>query len=197
MPAVSLGLQTPVVSKTASKALQMLGPPPKTRASPVISGLGLGQFDEPYDPVSAPAETPDQILSQQAVALNALVSHLVQGGDGLSLDFHSGGASSSSTKGTIKREKLQQDLASRQSSFFLALQQQIFRRLNPSAVLPRTEEEIQKRSPSLLTYLERYGGFRGQKEAGLTMWIFAHALDAAAGGDFHATKEYLALELWP
>ena len=25
------------------------------------------------------------------------------------------------------------------------------------------------------------------------MWIFAHAMDAAAGGDFYATKEYLAL----
>ena len=159
----------------------------------MTSGLGLGLLDEPYDPVKAPPETQEQILSQQAVALNALVSHLVQGGEGLSFDYHSGGAGSSSTRGAIKREKLQQDLASRQSGFFLALQQQIFRRLNPSAVLPRTQKEIQRRSPSLLTYLERYGGFRGQKEAGLTMWVFAHALDAAASGDFFATKEYLAL----
>lgn len=60
-------------------------------------------------------------------------------------------------------------------------------------MLPRTEEEIQKKSPSLLTYLERYGGFKGQREAGLTMWVFAHALDAAAAGDFFATREYLAL----
>lgn len=112
MPAVSLGLQTPVVGKTASKALQLLGPPPRTRASPMTSGLGLGPSDEPYDPVKAPPETPDQILSHQAVALNALVSHLVQGG-GLSFDYHSGGAASSSTRGTIKREKLQQDLAAR------------------------------------------------------------------------------------
>ena len=92
-----------------------------------------------------------------------------------------------------KERSFSKNLASRQSGFFLALQQQIFRRLNPSAVLPRTQKEIQRRSPSLLTYLERYGGFRGQKEAGLTMWVFAHALDAAASGDFFATKEYLAL----
>ena len=111
----------------------------------------------------------------------------------MGLDLHASGVSSSSTKGTAKRERLQQDLASRQSSFFLALQQQIFRRLNPSSILPRTEEEIQKKAPSLLTYLERYGGFKGQREAGLTMWVFAHALDAAATGDFFATKEYLAL----
>ena len=111
------------------------------------------------------------------------------------MDFHAGGAASSSTRGTVKREKLQQELASRQSSFFLALQQQIFRRFSPSAVPPRSEEETQRKSPSLLTYLERYGGFKGQKEAGLTMWMLGHALDAAASGDFFATKEYLALSV--
>jgi len=39
---------------------------------------------------------------------------------------------------------------------------------------------------SLLTYLERYGGYRGQREAGLSMWILASS-------DFSATKEFLAL----
>ena len=188
MPPVSQGLQTPGL-----KALQLLGPPPRTWAFSVTSGLGHQLLDDPWDPLKAPPETPDQILSHQTMALNALVSHLVQGGDSIGLDYHAGGTSSSSTKGTIKREKLQQELAARQSGFFLALQQQILRKMNPSAILPRAEEEIQKKSPSLLAYLERYGGFKGQKEAGLTMWIFAHALDAAASGDFFATKEYLAL----
>ena len=32
-----------------------------------------------------------------------------------------------------------------------------------------------------------------QKEAGLCMWVLAHAMDAAAANDFSATKEYLAL----
>ena len=191
MPPVSQGLQAPGPPRAPAIALQLLGPPPKTRTSPLTSGPGL--FEEPYDPIQAPPNTPEQILSQQSVALNALVSHLIQGGDSIGLDLPSGGASSSSTRGTAKREKLQQDLAARQSTFFMALQQQIFRRLHPSTVIPRTEEELQKRSPSLLTYLERYGGFKGEREAGLTMWVFAHALDAAAAGDFYATKEYLAL----
>lgn len=46
---------------------------------------------------------------------------------------------------------------------------------------------------SLLTYLERYGGYRGQREGGLSMWILAHAMDAAGSNDFSATKEFLAL----
>lgn len=49
------------------------------------------------------------------------------------------------------------------------------------------------RAPSLMTYLERYGGFKGQKESGLVMWVLAHAVDAAARGDLFTTKEYLAL----
>ena len=179
----------------SSQSFTASGPPSTDAGIPtVISGPALPQFDEPYDPLKAPPDPQEQILSQQTVALNALVSHLVQGGgDSFGIDYHGGGTASSSTRGTQRREKLQQDLASRQSTFFLALQQQIYRRLHPSTVIPRTEEEVQKNAPSLLTYLERYGGFKGQKEAGLTMWIFAHALDSAAAGDFYATKEYLAL----
>ena len=75
----------------------------------------------------------------------------------------------------------------------MMLQQQLCRRLQPSNTVPKTEEELNARAPSLLTYLERYGGFKGQKEAGLMMWVIGHAVDAAARGDFHATREFLAL----
>ena len=82
-------------------------------------------------------------LSQQSAALTALVSHLIQGGDSFGLEASgSTGASSSSTRGTLKREQLQQSLATGQSRFFMMLQQQICRRLQPSNVVPRTEEEL-------------------------------------------------------
>lgn len=69
---------------------------------------------------------------------------------------------------------------------FMMIQQQVFKKLRPSSVLPRNEEELQAKGSSLLTYLERYGGYRNQKEAGLCMWILAHAMDAAAANTFHA-----------
>lgn len=85
MPPVSAGLMTPAANRPAAKTLQLLGPPPRTRASPLGSGPTPQPFDEPYDPVRAPPDTQEQILSQQTMALNALVSHLVQGGDALGL----------------------------------------------------------------------------------------------------------------
>ena len=41
--------------------------------------------------------------------------------------------------------------------------------------------------------LERYGGYRGNRETGLVLWILAHAMDAFAAQDVHGGKEYLAL----
>ena len=194
MPPVSLGLSPPAQRvSTPAKALQLLGPPPKTRMSPGPQ-FPVEKLDEPVDPLKAPPEHLENTLSQQSAALTALVSHLIQGGDTMGLEASGvAGASSSSTRGTLKREQLQQSLATGQSHFFMMLQQQICRRLQPSNVVPRTEDELNARAPSLLTYLERYGGFKGQKEAGLAMWVIAHAVDAASRGDFHMTREYLAL----
>ena len=191
MPPVSAGLQTPARLSPA-KAMQLVGPPPKTRTGP-SSGLALTVPDEPVDPLRAPKDPTELALSQQSAALTALVTHLIQGNDPFGLEASSSGATSSSTKGTLRREKLQQDLAARQSQFFLMVQQQVFKKLHPSSMLPKNEEELQGKGASLLTYLERYGGYRNQKEAGLCMWVLAHAMDAAAAGDFVATKEFLAL----
>ena len=88
---------------------------------------------------------------------------------------------------------MQAELAQRTSTYFLQVQQQLFKRMNPSRVVPRSAEELGQADVSMTQYLERYGGFRSNRDAGLTMWILAHAMDAAAQDDFHATKEYLAL----
>ena len=129
-------LQTPA-RLTPAKALQMVGPPP-CESQPRAGGP-----DEPLDPLRAPKDPTEIALSQQSAALTALVTHLIQGNDPFGLDTSTSGATSSSTKGTLRRERLQQDLAARQSQFFMMVQQQISKKLNPSSVLPKTEEELQ------------------------------------------------------
>lgn len=101
-----------------------------------------------------PAEEPYHVLAdgvrqdtatamlQQSAALMALVAHLINQDTGLDFAGVSGGAATSSTKGTMRREKMQQDLAARKSSFFLQVQQKIFKKLHPSKLLPKTEEEL-------------------------------------------------------
>ena len=189
MPAVSAGFGGGGPTQP-SKALALVGPPPKVRV-PVPTATVP---DEPYDPLDPGLDPTAIALTQQTAAITTLVQHLVHGGDGLGLEVGtSSGLSSSSTRGTQKREKLQQDLAARSSQFFMLVQQQIFKKMYPSRLIPKTEEDLANSGVSMLTYLERYGGYRGQREAGLTMWLLAHAMDCAAASDTHGTKEYLAL----
>ena len=189
MPAVSAGFGAGGPAHPA-KALALVGPPPKVRA-PLLTAAAP---DEPYDPLDPGMDPTAIALTQQSAAITTLVQHLVHGGDGLGLEVGaSSGLSSSSTRGTQKREKLQQDLAARSSQFFMMVQQQIFRKMYPSRIIPKTEEDLANSGVSMLTYLERYGGYRGQREAGLTMWLLAHAMDCSAASDIHGAKEYLAL----
>lgn len=134
-------------------------------------------------------------LSQQSSALTALVAHLTAGGGDPLLDFGSSSSSSSSTstRGLLRREKLIADLSAGSSTFFLQFQQQLFRKMNPSMVAPKTEEDIQKNPPSLADYLERHGGFKSQRTLGIILWMLSYAMDAGARREDRLMKEHLAL----
>ena len=78
---------------------------------------------------------------------------------------------------------MQQDLANHSSNYFLAVQQQIFKRMNPARQVPKTIEDLVDGGASMTSYLERYGGHKNAKESGLALWIAARAMDCAAAGD--------------
>ncbi len=88
---------------------------------------------------------------------------------------------------------MQAELAGRTSNFFMQLQQQLHKKMNPSRPIPQSEAELAASSLSMTSYMERYGGYRNNKEMGMAMWIASHAVDAASQNDFRATKEYLSL----
>ena len=196
LPNVSAGLQAPSPG-AVKKALSLVGPPPRTRAPHAPEGVP----DVP-GPLGSVVVSPGEVggdhasmvaaISQQSAALTSLVAHLASGDVLTDLQ----GSSSSvgvSTKGVARRERMQQELASRNSQFFLQVQQQIFKKMYPARVCPKTEEELVKSQVSMTSYLEKYGAFKGQREMGLIMWMLAHCMDAASQGDFYATKEFLAL----
>ena len=196
LPPLSAG-QGPVAGGAVQKALSLVGPPPRTRVQTGLGGAAgaggeLQKAATPLGPQEGDSPAMIAAISQQSAALTTLVAHLTSG-DAL-MDLQGGSSTSSvSTKGVARREKMQQELAGRTSQYFLQVHQQIYKKMFPAKLCPKTEEELMKSDVSMTAYLERYGAFRGQKEMGLIMGMVAHAMDAAAQGDFYATKEFLAL----
>ena len=94
-------------------------------------------------------------LASQSTALTTLVAHLAGGTDALQ-DLAGGGTShlSFSGRGIAKREK-----TARSSNFFLQVQQQLYKRMNPARQAPRTQAELTASGASMTAYLERYGGY--------------------------------------
>ena len=196
LPNVSAGAK-PSSPTTVRKALSLVGPPPKTRG--ILEAEDAPGAAAGLEPAGAlPGGGGDAqacmvaAINQQSMALTSLVAHLASG-DALGDLQGSSSSTSVSAKGVMRREKMQQELAGRTSQFFLQVQQQIFKKMYPARMCPKTEEELLKSQVSMTSYLEKYGGFRGQREMGLMMWMLAHAMDSASQGDFYATKEFLAL----
>ena len=194
LPALSAGLG--LTATPAKQSLALVGPPPKTKATVVLDVEEEGQ-DDGGDIITAPggqAASPIvAAISQQSIALTQLVAHLA-GGDPIGeLSSSSSSSASLNTKGVARREKMQAELAGRTSTFFMQLQQQLHKKMNPSRPIPQSETELAASNLSMTSYMERYGGYRNNKEMGMAMWIASHAVDAAAQNDFRATKEYLSL----
>ena len=198
MLALSSSLSPPKATTLGALA-KALGPPPRTKA--LHAGLGsstLGQGanqDEPLD-VLMNAEPPSQdtmlaALTQQSAAVTALVAHIA----GAMTDLHGNvpGSLGASTKGLQRRQKLQADLASQSSTFFMQLHQQMHRKMFPAKVVPQKEEDLFGTQMSMCNYLERFGNFKNAREVGMTMWVLGHAIDAAAQGDHRTCQEFLAL----
>ena len=168
VPSLSAGLSHGTLPQAASL---MVGPPPRTKALPEtlpvqdapaavpMAGWSRGGAGE-AEVVSA--------ISQQSLAITQLVAHLA-GGDplmDLAASSSSGGIGLSS-KGVARRERMQADLANRTSSYFMQVQQQLFKRMNPLKPVPKTPEELAASSPSMTSYLERHGGYKQHREVGL------------------------------
>lgn len=201
MPGLSAGLVG--VSANLPKVASLIGPPPKTRAP--IPGAYAGdqpmEEDEPkdvMDPVSQ-LQSSDQILlalAQQSSAITSLVAHLTSGSDPMS-DLSASGSNqfSAGTRGVQRRDRMMQDLAAGRSTYFMQVQQQMHRKLSPSSPAPSTEQELLVSGASVLTYLERFGGYQRKKELGYVMWLLGHVMDAFATGNHHLAREHTALAL--
>ena len=176
-------------------AAELVGPPPKTRAA--AKATALVEVDEPKDPLDLGNADPMlAALAQQSTAITSLVAHLAGNASDPLADLHTAGpglGTASTTRGVARRERMQSDLALRQSQYWLAFLQQVSRRMYPSRQVPTSSEMARDSGLSFLAYLERYGAFKQSKELGTILWIVGYIVDAAIAQDFDGVKEHLAL----
>ena len=189
--------KVPRILGAVAKALELAGPPPRTRQSKAVPGAPEPAEEEVADPfrqpaIIAPNTGIEAALAQQSTAITTLVAHLANQADPLG-ELSSTATSSSSTKGVQRRERLQNDLASRNSAYYLQVMQQVHRRLHPGRPAPKTESDLA--GLSFLSYLEKNGGFRHHRDSGLLMWLMGHIMEAAATDDTWLMKERLALAI--
>ena len=170
-----------------AKALtQVVGPPPTARqvpkkASPIENHEArlAGITDDGDDPAPSSSSLAAAVLAQSQ-ALVSLVGQLAQGGDPL-LDQ----APAASVRGAVGRQKLQQELAGQPGSFAKKVRENASRRMDPSG--------LSSEAPTMVRYLERYGGFSKQRLVGLVSWQVAQALDHLHRGSPESAGDVLSL----
>ena len=184
------------------KAMTLAGPPPRTAAPKTAAAANKAPLvEEPKNWTSPDPASADPLLyaiSQQGSALTALVAHLTSGGDAfadLSLQGGLSSSQSSATRGVQRREKMQGDLAAGSSQYFMQMLQQMHRRMYPSRQVPKSEEDLKGSGLSMLQYLERFGGFKNQRDSGLSLWLLGYVVDSLIQGNVQKAQEHLALAI--
>ena len=143
------------------KATEMVGPPPKGRNAPGVGSHAIQDTGVPLEEMQLedPGAT-TKALVQQSAAMASLVARLTGGADPLTdLSSASSAGSAIHTRGVARREKMQNELASGSSSYFIQFQQ-MFRKLNPTKLVPKTEADLIGSGVSMTANLERFGSYR-------------------------------------
>lgn len=179
-------------SDIVSKAAKIAGPPPKVRA-PIPTMPSPGDHLQVDASLSGGQDPVLLALTQQSTAISSLVSHLAAGDSMVELGSGAASSSSSSTKGVQRRERLQSELGAGTSNFFQLVLGQMYKRMHPARAQPKSLAELQGSGLSMLQYLERFGGYKNQKGAGLTLWLLAHVVDSMLEENYHKAQEHLGL----
>ena len=196
VPDVSAGLSSPIPAGPMNLA-NLIGPPPRTKQPALAKATGpaLPDTGEPLEQLQVEDQNVvTKALMQQSAAITSLVAHIAAGGDPvIDLQGSQSSALTLSTRGAAKREKMQQDLANGTSQYFLQAQQQLYKKMNPSKPLPRSDSDLLSAGASMTAYMEKFGGFKSRQDLGFIMWMLSHAMDAGAQGNSHLMREYVAL----
>ena len=199
---VTGGLSTPLTAKPKSFLMEM--PAPRTHQSPPPLPVKIPSeaAPAPGKPLELTAlegegEVPGSDLAKavlaQSQALTALVGQIAQQSDPLS-DLSSSSTTFSS-RGSMGRVKLQQELAAQRGVFFHSVCQNMARRMYPSQSCDLQPMELMQRGVSATRYLERFGGFGKSRDLGQIAWLVAILMDHLQSDNLPAAKDSASLLL--
>ena len=201
--------QQPVSTSLANFA-KMVGSPPRVKMHAAVPIAPTSKAIPPLVPsMDGPLTLQEQAeehpapegstlamaVLEQSKALTTLVTQLQAGGDPLLDAQTSASGFSLGSKGAAGREKLQTELSNRSGNFFMAVTQNAWRRLKPATRIPQDVTGVASTDFSMVTYLEKFGGYGGSREMGLVQFCLAHIFDAALQSDWDGVREHLALTM--
>ena len=182
-----------------------VGQPPRTLTKPSVGLLATELPETPAELSALEMEKPLEFQQSQAVqdstlaaavleqsrVLTALVAQIASTQSDPMTDLAS--SSSSGTRGTLGRAKLQAELAAHKGTFFNAVLQAISRRMAPTTPIDLDPTTLAHRGISGLKYLERFGGYSRQRELGQLQYQTMTAFDYLLEGNIPAAKDTIAL----
>ena len=202
-------LQQPLYKTVQGPALapstvaRSLSSPPRTAAP--LNAPGILRSPEFHQPLalnalekekstSQPALTGDhlaQAVLVQSQALTSLVNQIAQGQSDPLVDL--GGTTSTGTRGTAGRVRLQTDLASQKGLFFQAVMQAMARRMSPTLPVEGSYQQLMEKGVCGTRYLERFGGYGRHRDLGQLQYQVMQAMDYLQVENIQAARDTLAL----
>ena len=144
---------------------------------------------ESAEPISS--TTLAQAVLAQSHALNSLVSQIAQSSSDPLVDL--GGLSTTGTRGSVGRAKLQSELASQKGLFFQAVMESMARRMSPTVPVDGTPVDLMNRGICGTKYLERFGGYAKHRDLGMIQYQVMSILNFLQTENWSAAKDSAAL----
>ena len=132
-----------------------------------------------------------QAVLAQSQVLTALAAQINQGQTDPMIDL--GGISSTGTRGSTGRARLQAELASQKATFYNSVINSMARRMNPTMPVTGSAKELLHRGVCGTRYLERFGGYGRHRDLGLLQFQVMQILDFLQDDNYNGARDATAL----
>ena len=202
-PALTRPLSTAVSGPPlpVSALAQHVKSPPRTnlRQSPGLLSSDLVQKPSEIQELEAeklesslpPNEALARAVYAQSQALTNLVSQIAQNQSDPLVDL--GSSSSTGTRGSAGRAKLQSELAAQTGSFFQSVLRSMSRRMAPTLPAEGSPLELYQKGICGTRYMERFGGYAKHRDLGVIQYQVMTAFDYLQTENMSAARDTIAL----